>query len=181
MAGGLIVVLTAAGCGVAGGQAESETARRATPTVPASSDRPTPGGPVTRTCGSDYAEDFDSGLESRTVAAGPVSLVASRVSPVPGEGSPVRTFKLPVRLGAGSEATLRTSTAGTALIYDRARFREDNVYRLTDGERSVRFVGCGDRSAVFNGAVLTTGPRTVDLEILTAGKRISVKVTAYRS
>jgi hypothetical protein len=56
-----------------------------------------------------------------------------------------------------------TATAGTTLLYDRAKFRTDNIYRLTDGDRSVRFVGCRDRSAVFNGAILTTAPRTVDL------------------
>jgi len=177
MGGGLLAVLTAGGCGVAGGQA----APQITPTVPAASDRPTPGGPVTRTCGSDYAEDFDSGVESRTVTAGPVSVVAARVSPVPGAGSPVRTFKLAVRLDAGSAAALSTSTAGTALIYDRASFRKSNVYRLADGDRSLRFVGCRDRSAVFNGAILTTGPRTVDLEVVTAGRRIPVTVTAFRS
>jgi len=88
-------------------------------------------------------------------------------------------FKVTVRLAAGSEATLRTATAGTALAYDRAKFSKDNIYRLTDGDRSVRFVGCRDRSTVFNGAILTTGPRTVDLDVLAAGKQIRATVTAY--
>jgi hypothetical protein len=176
-----VLVLAAAACGVVGGQAAPETARQITPTVPAAADRPTPGGTVTRRCGSHYAEDFDPGVESRTVTAGPVSLVAFRVSPVPSGASPARMFKVMVRLAAGSEATLRTATAGTALLYDRATFRTDNIYRLTDGDRSVRFVGCRDRSAVFNGAILTTGPRTVDLDVLVAGKRIPAKLTAYTS
>lgn len=138
-----------------------------------------PGGTVTRRCGSHYAEDFDAGVESRIVTAGPVSLVASRISPVPSGDSSARMFKLMVRLGAGNEATLRTATADTALLFDRAKFRSDNIYRLTDGDRSVQFIGCPDRSAVFNGAIVTTGPRTVDLEVLVAGKQIPARVTAY--
>jgi hypothetical protein len=175
----LVAVLVLAACGVVDGQAAPEAARQTPPTVPATADRPTPGGTVTRSCGSHYAEDFDPGVESRTVIAGPVSLVAFRVSPVPSRASPARMFKVMVRLAAGSEATLRTATAGTTLLYDRAKFRTDNIYRLTDGDRSVRFVGCRDRSAVFNGAILTTGPRTVDLGVLVAGKRIPAKITAY--
>jgi hypothetical protein len=149
--------------------------------VPAAADRPTPGGTVTRRCGSHHAEDFDPGVESRTVTAGPVSLVASRVSPVPSGVSPARMFKVVVRLAAGSQATLRTATAGTALLYDRTKFRTDNSYRLADGDRGVRFVGCRDRSAVFNGAILTTGPRTVDLDVVVAGTQIPAKITAYAS
>jgi hypothetical protein len=171
--------VAACGCGVVNGRATPKAARQTTATVPAAADRPTPGGTVTRSCGSHYAEDFDPGLESRTVTAGPVSLVASRVSPVPSRASPARMFKVMVRLAAGSEATLRTATAGTTLLYDRAKFKTDNIYQLTDGDRSVRFVGCRDRSAVFNGAILTTGPRTVDLDVLVAGKRIPAKITAY--
>ena len=174
-----VLVLAGAACGVVGGQAAPKTARQLTATVPAAADRPTPGGTVTRRCGSHYAEDFDPGVESRTVTAGPVSLVASRVSPVPSGASPARMFKVMVRLAAGSQATLRTATAGTALLYDRARFRTDNIYRLADGDRSVRFVGCRDRSAVFSGAILTTGPRTVDLDVVVAGTQIPAKVAAY--
>jgi hypothetical protein len=147
--------------------------------VPVSADRPAPSGPVTRGCGSDYARDFDAGVESRTVTAGPVAVVAARVSPIPTGQPPVRMFKLPVRVAAGGEATLRTATAGTTLAYDRARFRDDNAYALTDGDVSVRFVGCPDRSAVFNGAVLTTGPRTVDLVVTAGGRDIPVTVTAF--
>lgn len=118
-------------------------------------------------------------MESRTVTAGPVSLVASRVSPIRSGDWPARMFKVMVRLAVGSAATLRTATPGTALLYDRAKFRTDNIYRLTDGDGSVQFVGCPDRSAVFNGAIVTTGPRTVDLEVLVADKQIPVRVTAY--
>jgi hypothetical protein len=174
-----VLAVAAAACGVVDGQAAPEAARQVTATVPAASDRPTTGGPVTRRCGSHYAEDFDPGVQSRTVTAGPVSLVAFRVSPVPSRAAPARMFKVMVRLVAGSQATLRTATAGTALLYDRAKFRTDNIYRLTDGDRSVRFVGCRDRSAVFNGAILTAGARTVDLDVLVAGKRIPAKMTAY--
>ncbi|WP_162794696.1 hypothetical protein [Nonomuraea lactucae] len=173
----LAAILLATSCAPAGGQAATQV----TPTVPAASDRPDPGGGVTRTCGSHYAHDFDPGLESRTVQAGPVSLLAFRVSPVPDRSAPVRTFKMMVRLSAGAQATIRTATAGTSLAYDRARFREDNTYRLGDGENSVRFVGCRDRSAVFNGAILTTGPRTVELDVVVGGSARHVAVTAYAS
>ncbi|MFC6080459.1 hypothetical protein [Sphaerisporangium aureirubrum] len=86
-----------------------------------------------------------------------------------------------VRLTAGAEATIRTATAGTVLGYDRGRFRKDNVYRLGDGETSVRFVGCPGGAAVFNGIVLTTGPRTIGLEVVADGHLRRVTVTAYGS
>ena len=86
-----------------------------------------------------------------------------------------------VRLAGGSETRLETTTDGTRLLYDRARFTESNVYQLSDGERSVRFVGCPDQPALYNGAILTTGPTTVDLGIITGGGRTDVKVTGYGS
>jgi hypothetical protein len=147
----------------------------ATP-LPRAADRATPGGEVVRHCGSHYAAEFDAGLETRTVSGGPVSVVAFRVSAEPAGDVPVRAFKMMVRLAAGSEARLETVTEGTRLLYDRARFTDSNVYQLSDGERSVRFVGCPDQSAVFNGAILTTGPTTVDLVITADGGRTNVQV-----
>ena len=150
----------------------------ATP-VPADADRPTPGAEVVRRCGSHYASEFDAGLESRIVTAGPLSVVAFRVSPVPDGAGPVRNFKAMVRLEAGAEAYLETATSGTSLLYDRARFSDHNVYQLGDGERGVRFVGCPDRPALFNGAVLTTGPTAVDLRAVVGGRPRDFRVTAY--
>ena len=86
-----------------------------------------------------------------------------------------------VRLAAGSEARLETETEGTRLLYDRARFTDSNLYQLSDGERSVRFVGCPGQPAVFNGAILTTGPTTVDLVIIADGGRTDVRVKGYGS
>ena len=86
-----------------------------------------------------------------------------------------------VRLAAGSEARVEIATAGTSLLYDRAQFSESNVYQLSDGERSVRFIGCPDQPALFNGAVLTTGPTTIRLAVVTDGGRADVRVTAYDS
>jgi hypothetical protein len=149
--------------------------------LPRSADRSTPGAEVVRRCGSHYAAEFDPGLESRTVSAGPVSIVAFRVSPVPAVAVSVRAFKMMVRLAEGSEARLETTTDGTRLLYDRARFTESNAYQLSDGERSVRFVGCPDQPALFNGAIITTGPTTVDLGIITGGGRTDVRVTGYGS
>jgi hypothetical protein len=100
---------------------------------------------------------------------------------VPAGDTGVRAFKMTVRLTESSEARLETVTAGTSLLYDRARFAESNVYELSDGERSVRFVGCPDQPALFNGAVLTTGPTSIDLGIITGGGRTDVRVTAYDS
>jgi hypothetical protein len=91
----------------------------------------------------------------------------------------VRAFKMMVRLAEGSEVRLETTTDGTRLLYDRARFTESNVYQLSDGERSVRFVGCPDQPALYNGAILTTGPTTVDLGIITGGGRTDLRVTGY--
>jgi hypothetical protein len=137
------------------------------------------GGQVVRTCGSHYATDFDTGMESRTVQAGSVSLVGFRVSPIPADGAPVRTFKVMVRVDAGTDAELTTMTAGTSLLYDRARFNTSNVYQLSDGARRVRFTGCPDQSAVFNGAILTSGPRKVELQITVDGRMTPILVSAY--
>jgi hypothetical protein len=133
----------------------------------------------TERCGTHMQTDFDPGLESRTVIAGPVAIVPSRVTSVPGGTSPARNFKLAVRLDANTDATLRTKTQGTSLMFDRARARQDNVYRLADGGKSVRLTGCPDRAALFVGAVLTTGPRTVDVDVATKGRRTAVTLTAF--
>jgi len=135
--------------------------------------------PGARACGSDTQEDLDAGLESRTVAAGPLSMVTSRVSSVPSGDSPVRSLKVSVRVDAGAEATLRTTTPGTSLLFDRKVFRQDNVYRLEDGIESVRFVGCARRSAMFVGSVLTTGPRVVTVEVTSGGGRTLVTLAPF--
>ncbi|MEQ4209263.1 hypothetical protein [Actinopolymorpha sp. B9G3] len=175
-------------CGAVDGVRSDPSGVEAYQTLPASADRAAPSGrsagstpavEVTRRCGSDYAEDFDAGLGARTVGAGPVELVAFRVSPVPSGHSPARMFKVMIRIAPGSQAALRTVTAGTSLAYDRARFAKDNIYSLSDGEPAVRFVGCRDRSAVFNGGILTTGPRTVRLEIIHDDRHLPVTVRAY--
>ena len=147
--------------------------------VPETADRPTPGTEVVRRCGSDYASEFDAGLESRIVTAGPMSVVAFRVSPVPDGADTVRNFKMMVRLEAGAEAYLETATDGASLLYDRARFSDRNVYQLADGERGVRFVGCPDRPALFNGTILTTGPTAVEIQAVVDGRPAELRVTAY--
>jgi hypothetical protein len=118
-------------------------------------------------------------MESRIVHVGRVSLIGFRVSPVPADDAPVRTFKMMVRLSAGANAKMEIKTEGTSLLYDRARFMASNVYQLSDGDRSVRFTGCPDQAAVFNGAVLTSGPRTVDLHITVDDQTTPVRVSAY--
>jgi hypothetical protein len=133
----------------------------------------------TERCGSEVQADFDPGLESRTVIAGPIAMVPSRVTPVPGGTSPARNFKLAVRVDARATATVRTKTRGTSLMFDRQRARQDNVYGLHDGTKRVRFTGCPDRSALFVGAVLTTGPTSVKLDVTTKGRRTPVTVTAF--
>jgi hypothetical protein len=140
--------------------------------------RPAPGPPTER-CGNAVQTELDPGLESRTVIAGRVAMVPSRVTPVPNGTSPARNFKLSVRLEAGGEATLRTKTPGTSLMFDRERARRDNVYRLAGGGESVRFTGCPDRRAVFVGAVLTAGPRTVDVDVVADGLRTPVTLTPF--
>jgi hypothetical protein len=106
-------------------------------------------------------------------------MVPSRVTPVLSGVSPARNFKLSVRVDAEADAMLRTRTKGTALLFDRERARRDNVYRLADGAESARFTGCPDRSAVFVGAVLTTGPRTVQVDVIAEGMRTPVTLTAF--
>jgi len=98
---------------------------------------------------------------------------------MPSERAPVRTFKVMVRVNAGTDAVIETATAGTSLLYDRARFNTGNDYQLIDGDRRVRFTGCPADSAVFNGAVLTSGPRKVELRITTDGRTTPILVSAY--
>ena len=168
--------LTATSCSAAGGP--DGAAAPSHPSVDPAVDRPT-GGQVVRSCGSHYATDFDAGLETRIVAAGAVSLVGFRVSPAPSEAVGVRTFKVMVRLDAGTDAEIETATPGTSLLYDRARFTTSNSYQLSDGDRRVRFTGCPNNSAVFNGAVLTSGPRKVELRITIDGRTTPILVNAY--
>ena len=170
------VVLTATACSAAGGLDDGGTPSHAS--VDPDADRGT-GGQVVRSCGSHYATDFDTGLESRIVHAGAVSLVGFRVSPVPSERAPVRTFKVMVRVSAGADAVIETATAGTSLLYDRARFNTGNDYQLSDGDRRVRFTGCPANSAVFNGAVLTSGPRKAELRITIDGRTTPIVISAY--
>ena len=176
---GGVVMLTLAIAGASCGRDDTPAVSPAGTAVPADADRPTPGGEVVRRCGSHYAAEFDAGMQSRIVAAGPVSLVTFRVAPVHGSDAPVRTFKAMVRLEAGAEADLETVTDGTSLLYDRSRFSASNVYALSDGERRVRFVGCADQPALFNGTVLTSGPTTVDLQVVVDGRRSDLRVSAY--
>ena len=176
----LAAALASSACGGNAERPEQPAIVSAT-TLPSHADRPTPDGPVVRRCGSHYAAEFDKGVESRIVTAGPVSLLAFRVAPKPPEGAPVDTFKVMVRLTAGTEATLETLTEGTSLLYDRARFQESNVYQLSDGDTNVRFVGCPDQPALFNGAVLTTGPRSVALRVVANDVHTTTSITAYGS
>lgn len=62
------------------------------------------------------------------------------------------------------------------MLYDPARFSERNIHELSDGERSVRFAGCPGQPPIFNGAILSTGPTTVDLVIIADGGRTEVRV-----
>jgi hypothetical protein len=149
--------------------AEAAGASRAAKTHPA------------QVCENALQSEIDAGLESRTVVAGPASMVASpRLAPVPSGSSPARYFKLQIRLEPGADATVRTKTRGTALMFDRSNIRADDIYRLRDGAKRVRFTSCPDRPAVFFGVVLTTGPRTVDLEVASGGKRTPATVSVSR-
>jgi hypothetical protein len=130
-------------------------------------------------CENALQSEFDAGLESRTVVAGPASMVAfPRLNTVPSGSSPARYFKLQIRLEPGTDATVRTKTRRTALMFDRTDIHPDEIYRLRDGAKRVRFSSCPDRPAVFVGSVLTTGPRIVDLEVASGGKRFPARVSS---
>lgn len=131
-----------------------------------------------RTCAGASQEDLDDGLDARTVTTGPVQLVAFRVSPAPAN-SQARNFKVMIRLEPGAQVRLAARTPGTALLFDRAAFRRDNVYALSDGTGEYGFAACPDRSAAWVGAILTSGPTTVTLAFLYGGAWHEVRVTAY--
>ena len=130
-------------------------------------------------CAETVQPELDPGLETRTVVAGPVSLVTFRVSAVPEGAPPAQNFKLAVRLDAGADATLRTRTAGTTLLFDRAALLPDNTFRLDAARKSIRLTGCPDRSAVFVGAVLSTGPTTLHVDVRAHGHRKRVTLSAF--
>ncbi|MBB5077569.1 hypothetical protein [Nonomuraea endophytica] len=101
------------------------------------------------------------------------------IAPPSGGGPAVRGFKLAVRAEPGADFTVTTRTPGTALLFDRAKYRRDNAYTLSDGTPSYRFTGCADRRALWVGNVLTTGPIKVELSIRYGAADHPVTVTAY--
>ncbi|MFI9560694.1 hypothetical protein [Nonomuraea endophytica] len=150
--------------------------------------------PGRRICAGANQPDFDAGLDDRVVVSGPAALLAFGLAPPPsapppsapppsappsGGGPAVRGFKLAVRAEPGADFTVTTRTPGTALLFDRAKYRRDNAYTLADGTPSYRFTGCADRRALWVGNVLTTGPSKVELSIRYGAADHPVTVTAY--
>ncbi|MFD9946688.1 hypothetical protein ACFWYW_39950 [Nonomuraea sp. NPDC059023] len=140
--------------------------------------------PGQRVCAGANQQDFDAGLDDRVVVSGPAALLAFGLAPPPstppsGGGQPVRGFKLAVRAEPGADFTVTTRTAGTALLFDRAKYRRDNAHTLSDGTPSYRFTGCADQRALWVGSVLTTGPAKVELSIRYGAADHPVTITAY--
>ncbi|MFI6502705.1 hypothetical protein [Nonomuraea typhae] len=136
--------------------------------------------PGQRICAGANQEDFDPGLGSRIVTSGPAALLAFGLAERPTPTATVRSFKLAVRAEPGADFTVTTGTPGTALLFDRAKYRRDNTYTLADGAPDYRFTGCPDRRALWVGSLLTTGPATVSLTIRYGGADHDITVTAYR-
>ncbi|WP_157245178.1 hypothetical protein [Nonomuraea typhae] len=146
-----------------------------TPTTAAAVREP----PGQRICAGANQQDFDPGLGSRIVTSGPAALLAFVLAQRPSPTATVRSFKLAVRAEPGADFTVTTGTSGTALLFDRARYRADNTYTLADGAPSYRFTGCPDRRALWVGSILTTGPATVSLTIRYGAAVREITVTAY--
>jgi hypothetical protein len=104
-----------------------------TPTAGSSSP---PAGTFVRECGTEIGSEFDAGLESRMVAAGPVSFVPFRVSPVPNGDAPMRGFKIQVRTEAGNDCDSHHRHAGDVAALRPSKFRRTTPTRWKTGRRA---------------------------------------------
>jgi hypothetical protein len=190
------LVLALAAC-----TAEEPAGRAAGPTAPpaaattAATTRPPPGPPgaFVRTCESSVYGDLGDGWRAQSVVVGPLAFVALRYAATQPaadfrrRGGGYQGLKALAVVAAGATVTLTVPPAERrhlALLYDPAAWKEDNHYRLGDGDTAVTFQSCppeqtppGADGTQFNGGFLVAGARCATLEVSTPAWRAPWRVT----
>jgi hypothetical protein len=170
------------------------TATPAAPTTAATTRPPSgPLGAFVRTCEDSVYGDLGDGWRRQSVVVGPLAFVALRDAAT----QPAADFrrrrgryqglKALAVVAAGATVTLRVPAAERrhlSLLYDPAAWREDNRYRIADGDTAVTFRSCppaqtppGADGTQFNGGFLVDGPRCATLEVSTPAWRAPRRVT----
>jgi hypothetical protein len=199
LAAALAVALAACTNEAPAGRAAAITSAPAAATTAAPAPPGSPGAFV-RTCQDSVYGDLGDGWRPRSVVVGPLALVALRdAATQPAvdfrpRGGRYQGLKVLVVVEAGATVTLVVPPAERrhlALLYDPAAWREDNRYRIADGDTAATFRSCppgqapvGDGDTQFNGGFLVAGPRCVTLEVSTpawkAPRRVTVSFGAGR-
>jgi hypothetical protein len=198
-AGALAVALAACTNEAPAGRAAATTSAPAAPTTAAPAP-PGPPGAFVRTCEDSVYGDLGDGWRKRSVVVGPLAFVALRYAATQPavdfrpRGGRYQGLKVLVVVEVGATVTLVVPPAERrhlALLYDPAAWREDNHYRIADGDPAVTFRSCppgqtplGASGTQFNGGFLVDGPRCATLEVATpawkAPRRVTVSFGAGR-
>jgi hypothetical protein len=200
-AAGLVVALAAACTGEPAGRSGGPTAMPAAPTTVATTRPPAgPAGAFVRTCEASVYGDLGGGWRAQSVVVGPLAFVALRyaarqpAADFRRRGGRYQGLKVLAVVEAGATVTLTVPPAERrhlALLYDPAAWREDNRYRIGDGDTAVTFQSCppeqtpaGADGTQFNGGLLVAGSRCATLEVSTPEwsrpRRVTVSFGAGR-
>jgi hypothetical protein len=198
-AAGLVVALAACTAEAPAGRAVGSTAAPS-PTTAAPTRPPGPAGAFVRTCESSVYGDLGDGWREQSVVVGPLAFVALRYAArqpavdFRRRGGRYQGLKALAVVKAGATVTLTVPAAERrhlSLLYDPGAWKEDNRYRIADGDTAVTFQSCppaqtplGADGTQFNGGFLVAGPRCATLEVSTpqwrAPRRVTVSFGAGR-
>jgi hypothetical protein len=196
-AAALAVALAACTAEAPAGRAAGSTT---TPAAPTTAAPPGPAGAFVRACEDSVYGDLGGGWRAQSVVAGPLAFVALRYAATQPaadfrpRGGRYQGLKALAVVDAGATVTLVVPAAERrhlSLLYDPAAWREDNRYRVADGDTAVTFQSCppaqlppGADGTQFNGGFLVAGPRCATLEVSTpqwrAPRRVTVSFGAGR-
>jgi len=152
-----------------------------------------PAGAFVRTCESSVYGDLGDGWRTQSVVVGPLAFVALRAAATQPAvdfrrwGGRYQGLKALAVVKAGTTVTLTvpaTERRHLSLLYDPADWKENNQYRLGDGDTAVTFQSCqpeqtplGADGTHFNGGFLVAGARCATLEVSTPQWRTPRRVT----
>ena len=189
----LVLALAACTAEAPAGRAVGSTAAPTAPTTAAPTRPSGPAGAFVRTCESSVYGDLGDGWRRQSVVVGPLAFVALRyAAKQPAvdfrrRGGHYQGLKALAVVKAGATVTLTVPAAERrhlSLLYDPGAWKEDNQYRLADGDTAVTFQSCppaqtplGADGTQFNGGFLVAGPRCATLEVSTPRWRTPRRVT----
>jgi hypothetical protein len=129
------------------------------------------------------AADLGDGWREQSVVVGPLAFVALRYAArqpavdFRRRGGRYQGLKALAVVKAGATVTLTVPAAERrhlSLLYDPGTWKEDNRYRIADGDTAVTFQSCppaqtplGADGTQFNGGFLVAGPRCATLKMST--------------